>query len=187
MRPTVQRRSCHDRDRVLTQVAVTIAGGGRRVSDLGVLRDQPALFGEVASDATAWRVFDAVDEDVLERIRQAREHVTAGLLERLGPPTSGVGRGRHAAGDPLGEQAGAAAHFKGGYGFAPILVFAEPVGCPWLSGCARASPPPTTLPERRLMPSSTPACSAVNGGGGHMVFHALLLIGAHQGSGRRPE
>ncbi len=137
MRPTVQRRSCHDRGRVLTQVAMTIAGGGRCISDLGVLRDQPALFGEVASDATAWRVFDAVDEDVLERIRQARAQVTAGLLERLGPQELVLDVDATLLEIHSENKQGAAAHFKGGYGFAPMLVFAEPVGVP-LAGRLRS-------------------------------------------------
>jgi len=38
-------------------VAVMLAGGGRCVADMATLRDQPALFGQVASDATIWRTF----------------------------------------------------------------------------------------------------------------------------------
>lgn len=69
MAATVERRSRHDRGRVLTQVAMTLAAGGRCVSDVAVLRDQPMLFGQVASDATVWRVFDAIDDEVLEKLR----------------------------------------------------------------------------------------------------------------------
>jgi hypothetical protein len=43
MAPTVQRRSKHDRGRLLTQVALTLAAGGRCVSDVTVLRNQPML------------------------------------------------------------------------------------------------------------------------------------------------
>jgi Transposase DDE domain group 1 len=56
-----QRRSCHDPGRVLVEVAVMLADGGEAISDLAVLRDQPGLFGSVASTATAWRVLDAVE------------------------------------------------------------------------------------------------------------------------------
>jgi hypothetical protein len=51
-----RRRSVHDPGRVLVDVAVMLADGGEAISDLSVLRDQPELFGAVASTATAWRV-----------------------------------------------------------------------------------------------------------------------------------
>jgi hypothetical protein len=53
---------------VLTDVAVMLADGGEAISDLAVLRDQPGLFGSVASTATAWRGLDGVDEQVLDRL-----------------------------------------------------------------------------------------------------------------------
>src|SRR5215207_7474418 len=43
-----QRRSGHDPGRVLVDLAVVLADGGEAISDLGVLRDQPDLFGSVA-------------------------------------------------------------------------------------------------------------------------------------------
>jgi hypothetical protein len=61
MAPTRRRRSKHDPGRVLVDLAVMIADGGRHLSDLKVLRDQPDLFGAVASDPTAWRVLDSID------------------------------------------------------------------------------------------------------------------------------
>ena len=48
-----QRRSRHDPGRTLRDLAVMVADGGDCLADLSALRDQPALFGEVASDATA--------------------------------------------------------------------------------------------------------------------------------------
>jgi hypothetical protein len=42
-----------------------------------VLRDQPALFGEVASTPTAWRTLEAVDDDALDRIATARAEARA--------------------------------------------------------------------------------------------------------------
>ena len=72
MAPTKQRRRGHDRGQVLTDLAVMIAGGGTAISDLAVLRDQPNLFGEVASTPTAWRTLEAVDDAALERIASAR-------------------------------------------------------------------------------------------------------------------
>jgi hypothetical protein len=56
-----ERRLAHEPGRVLTDLAVLLADGGRAISDLAVPRDQPALFGPVASTATAWRVLDKID------------------------------------------------------------------------------------------------------------------------------
>jgi hypothetical protein len=59
---------------VLRDLAVLLADGGDCLSDLAVLRDQPALFGPVASTPTAWRVIErtARDSDGLARLRAAR-------------------------------------------------------------------------------------------------------------------
>jgi hypothetical protein len=72
MAPTKRRRRGHDRGHVLVDVAVMITDGGDAISDLAVLRDQPDLFGEVASTPTAWRALEAVDDVALERIAAAR-------------------------------------------------------------------------------------------------------------------
>jgi hypothetical protein len=67
-----QRRSAHEPGRVAVDLAVLLADGGETIADLGVLRQQPDLFGQVASDATAWRVLAAIDEPRLVRLRAAR-------------------------------------------------------------------------------------------------------------------
>lgn len=67
-----QRDSGHDPGRVAVDVAVMLADGGQAIGDIAVLRDQPDLFGQVASDATAWRVLDGIDERLLARLRAAR-------------------------------------------------------------------------------------------------------------------
>jgi hypothetical protein len=41
---------------VLPDLVVMLADGGDCVSDLATLRDQPELFGQVASTPTAWRI-----------------------------------------------------------------------------------------------------------------------------------
>ena len=66
------RRSVHEPGRVAIDLAVLLADGGEAIADLAVLRQQPGLFGEVASDATAWRVLDAIDGPALQRLRAAR-------------------------------------------------------------------------------------------------------------------
>ena len=72
MAPTKQRRRGHDRGEVLVDLAVAIADGAETISDLAVLRDQPELFGMVASHPTTWRTLEAVDDAALERIKTAR-------------------------------------------------------------------------------------------------------------------
>ena len=60
--PGGRRRSAHAPGRVLADLAVMLADGGVAIGDLAVLRDQPDLFGPVASTATAWRVLDSIDD-----------------------------------------------------------------------------------------------------------------------------
>ncbi len=82
MAPTKLRRRGHDRGRVLIDLAVMLADGGEAISDLAVLRDQPALFGDVASLATAWRTLEAIDDDALARIAAARAERASGRGRR---------------------------------------------------------------------------------------------------------
>jgi hypothetical protein len=134
-----ERRSGHDPGRVLSDVAVMIADGGEAISDLAVLRDQPALFGPAASTATAWRVLNAVDADRLQALRAAR----AVARERAWLARADLGRdlptvsagGRAWAGIVLDVDAtvvvthskkeSAAATFKGSFGYHPLLVFCD--------------------------------------------------------------
>lgn len=57
---------------VLCDLAVSIADGADSISDLKALRDQPGLFGSVASTSTAWRVLDRVSEAHLPLLRAGR-------------------------------------------------------------------------------------------------------------------
>ena len=58
--------------RSLCDLIVAIAGGAETISDLATLRDQPDLFGAVASHPTVWRTLAAIDDAALERIKTAR-------------------------------------------------------------------------------------------------------------------
>ncbi len=58
--------------RVLADLAVVIADGGDALAHLATLRDQEKLFGVVASDATAWRCVERVDDAHLPRLRAVR-------------------------------------------------------------------------------------------------------------------
>jgi hypothetical protein len=122
-----ERAPVHDRGRLLAQVGVMLAAGGRCVADMAALRDQPALFGTVASDPTIWRTFDAIDTDVLDALRaaraEARAKVWAGRRRRRGPVVLDVDASLveiHSE-----NKQGAASHYKGGFGFAPMFCFGD--------------------------------------------------------------
>ena len=72
-------RRRHPEAAVLQDLAVMLADGGDCLSDLAALRNQPELFGPVASTPTAWRVVDRIgaDPDGLARVRAARAHARA--------------------------------------------------------------------------------------------------------------
>jgi Transposase DDE domain group 1 len=69
------RKVRHEPSRVARDLAVMLADGGDCLSDLGALRDQGVLFGEVASDATANRCLERLDEGMLARVRVVRAFV----------------------------------------------------------------------------------------------------------------
>ena len=125
--PAGERAPGHDRGRLLVQVAVMLAGGGRCVADLAALRDQPALFGEVASASTAWRALDRVDAGVLDALRSARadarSRAWAAGAAPSGPMVLDVDATLVEVHSENKEQA--ASHFKGGYGFHPMFCFAD--------------------------------------------------------------
>jgi hypothetical protein len=96
--PLRVRRAGHDPGRVAVDVAVMLADGGEAIADLAVLRDQPGLFGPVASGPTGWRVLADLDTEALDRLRAARaaarELAWAQRLETRGqlPAVSVAGR-----------------------------------------------------------------------------------------------
>jgi hypothetical protein len=134
-----QRRGGHDPGRVAVDVAVMLADGGEAISDLAVLRDQPSLFGSVASDPTAWRLLSIMDSEVLDRLRvaraAARETAWAQRIDTRGglPQTS-------AAGQPVpglvvdldasivichSEKESATPTWKGSFGYHPLFCFLD--------------------------------------------------------------
>ena len=94
-----QRQRGHDPGRVAVDLALMLADGGEAIADLAVLRDQPDLFGPVASGLTAWRVLSLMDDPVLARLRQARalarELAWAQMIETRGalPESVALGSG----------------------------------------------------------------------------------------------
>jgi hypothetical protein len=87
LRALKRRRRGHDPGRVVGDLAVMLADGGECVCDLGAVRDQRALFGQVASDATALRVVDRVaSERLLDELRAAHSHARERFWRLHGAP-----------------------------------------------------------------------------------------------------
>jgi hypothetical protein len=165
------RRPAHEPGRVAVDLAVLLAGGGEAISDLVVLRQQPSLFGPVASDPTAWRVLDAIDIPALHRLRAARaaarELAWLQLLEtRRSLPVTTV-LGRALPGFVLdidativlshSEKESAAATWKHSFGYHPLLCFLDATG-EALAGMLRRVTPGVTPPSI-TSPSWTRPCS----------------------------
>jgi len=132
-RPAVlrHRRSAHDPGEVLRDVAVTLADGGDCLSDLAVLRDQPGLFGEVASHATAWRTLERVAADPfgVDAVRAARKTaraaawaVSGGVPTVDGLVTVDVDATFVTAHSDKDQAAGT---YKGTFGFYPLLAYLD--------------------------------------------------------------
>ena len=119
---TRERRSAHDPGRVLCDLAVMAADGGQCVSDLQALAGQPALFGNLASVPTARRVLLSIGQPQIDRVRQARALARARAWEAGAAPERVV---LDFDATPIGvhsEKEHAAGHYKGGFGFNPLLV-----------------------------------------------------------------
>jgi hypothetical protein len=119
---TRERCSGHDPGRVFCDLAVMLADGGRCVSDLAALAGQPALFGEVASVSTARRVLLSVGEPQLELIRRARARARQRAWQAGAAPERVVLEFDSTPITAHSEKELAAGHYKGGFGFHPLLV-----------------------------------------------------------------
>lgn len=128
MAPTRQRRGGHDRGQVLVDLAAAIADGGETISELVVLRDQPDLFGKVASTPTAWRTLEAVDGPALERIAEARAAARAQAWSAGRDPGFYVVDFDATLVIAHSEKERAAANYKHTFGFHPLLAFLDATG-----------------------------------------------------------
>jgi Transposase DDE domain group 1 len=122
-----QRRRGYEPGRVIRDMAVMLADGGECLSDLGVVRDQRALFGPVASDSTAFRIVDRIASEpgLLDALRMAHARARErfwklhGAPERLTIDVDATLITSHS------EKEGAAGNYKGGYGFHPLHAYAD--------------------------------------------------------------
>ena len=126
--PMRERRGKHDPGRVVRDLAVMLADGGDCLSDLRAVRDQdPLLFGPVASDATAFRVIDAIASDpaLLDALREARARARGHAWDAGAAPDRIVIDVDATLISAHSEKEGAAGTFKRGFGFHPLLAYLD--------------------------------------------------------------
>ena len=120
-----ERRSGHDPGHVVRDLATMLASGGEALADLGAIREQAPLFGEVASDSTAYRVIGRIasEPELLEGLRAARKRAREHAWELgAGPERVTIDLDATLVG-AHSEKEGAAGNFKGGFGFHPMLAY----------------------------------------------------------------
>ena len=130
--PAGERLPLHDRGKVATHAMLMLAGGGEACSDIEALRAQPALFGAVPSDSTLYRTFRQISPATLEGLWEAMAEVRARVWRRSSVTNTT---------DPVvldidatlveihsENKAGTAPTYKRGFGFHPMLCFADATG-----------------------------------------------------------
>lgn len=126
---TGERAPGHDRGRLLGQVAVMLAAGGRCVADMAALRDQPDLFGDVASGPTIWRAIHEIDDAVLAALRRARAAARSRMWAAGAAPEMVVLDVDASLVEVHSEnKEQAASNYRGGFGFHPMFCFLDASG-----------------------------------------------------------
>jgi hypothetical protein len=128
LRHLFSRRPLHDPGRLVIDLAAMLIDGGDCVSDLGVLAEQPHLFGLVASQSTASRLLHALGEQERAAIRDARR-VSRERAWALGARPARITLDFDAQLlECHTEKHGAGPHRKGGFGFHPLHCFLDETG-----------------------------------------------------------
>ena len=123
-----RRRSAHDPGVVLTHLAVSLADGGDCLADIAVLRNQPDLFGAVASDATVFRVIDSVHAEGLGNIAAARAAARAVAWAAGAAPVEIVIDVDGTLLEAHSDKQDATPTYKHGFGFYPIVAYLDETG-----------------------------------------------------------
>jgi hypothetical protein len=126
--PLVRRRRRHDPGRLAVDLAVMAIDGGGYSSDLAPLRAQPALFGPVASQPTAWRLLDAIDSVLRGRVADARAKTRARVWAAGLAPKKVTLDFDATLIDVHTDKQQATPTYKKGFGFHPLLVFCDETG-----------------------------------------------------------
>ncbi|MDH6706501.1 hypothetical protein P3T27_003228 [Kitasatospora sp. MAA19] len=136
------RGTGHDPRRVAVDRAVMLADGDEAIGDLALLRDQPAISGTVASTPTAWWVPAATDAPARSALRAARATARETAWMQAAESRAGIPAARAAGRDLPGlvldldatlvtchsEKEQAAATYKHGFGYHPLLCFLDNTG-----------------------------------------------------------
>jgi hypothetical protein len=130
--PAGERLPLHDRGKVLTQAMLMLAGGGESCADIEALRAQEHLFGAVPSDSTLYRTFRQLGPATLAGVWEAMAAVRAQVWRRSSVTNTA---------EPVfldmdatlvevhsENKAGTAPTYKRGFGFHPMLCFADATG-----------------------------------------------------------
>jgi hypothetical protein len=127
----------HDPAKIALDLAVCLAVGGDCLADVAVLRGQPGVFGQVASDPTVSRLIDSLATDAgraLAAIGQARAAARRRAWAVAGKhaPDCEISASRPLVIDvdatlvtAHSEKEHAAPTFKKGFGFHPLWAFAD--------------------------------------------------------------
>ena len=118
----------HEPGRVVRDLSVMLSDGGDCLTDLGALRDQGVLFGPVASDATAYRCVERLDDRMLSGLRRARAAARTRAWNLAGAPARVILDIDATLVTAHSDKEGAAGTYKGGYGFHPLLCFEASTG-----------------------------------------------------------
>ena len=125
----------HDPGKIILDLAVCVALGGRCLSDLSLLRCEKEVFGPVASDPTVSRLIGALAdhvEAVEAAVNRARRTVRQRVWALAGEhsPTAGVSANRPLVIDVdatlvnvHSDKEGAAPTFKKGFGYHPLTAW----------------------------------------------------------------
>ena len=121
--PLVKRRRRRDPGVALAHLATMLVDGGDCLSDLRVLRNEPELFGTVASDATTYRLLES--GWAADAITAARRAARAAAWASGAAPTELTFDVDATLLTAHSEKEGAAANYKGGFGFHPLCIFLD--------------------------------------------------------------
>lgn len=130
--PAGERLPLHDRGKVLVQAMLMLAGGGESCADIEALRAQERLFGAVPSDSTLYRTFRQLGQTTVAGVWEAMAEIRAQVWRRSSVTNSA---------EPVvldidatlvevhsENKAGTAPTYKRGFGFHPMLCFADATG-----------------------------------------------------------
>jgi hypothetical protein len=122
----------HDRGKVLTQAMLMLAGGGESCADIEHLRSQQTLFGSVPSDSTLYRTLRRIDAATLgglwEAMAEARDKVWRRSAATTGTAMVVLDIDASLVQVHSENKEGTGANYKGGFGFHPMLCFADATG-----------------------------------------------------------